>query len=121
VHAGGAGIPGDGGNDVFRLAPPQNQLTAVLAQRGVQIAQAPVPERHPWSSRRQTQRIVEYEERDYPPRVGSSGQRRMVLQPQVAAKPHHRSRQTGHMASLPVAVLELTETYAYAIGTGGKT
>jgi hypothetical protein len=79
VHAGGAGIPGDGGNDVFRLAPPQNQLTAVLAQRGVQIEQAPVQERQPWSSRRPTQRIVEYEERDYPPRVGSSGQRRMVL------------------------------------------
>ena len=66
-------------------------------------------------------RIVECEERDYPPRVGSSGHRRMVLQSQVAAKPHHRSRQTGYMASLPVAVLELTETYAYAIGTGGKT
>lgn len=39
----------------------------------------------------------------------------------ATGEPHHRSRQSGHMASLPVAVLELTETSAYAIGTGGKT
>ena len=86
----------------------------MLAQLGVQSAQAPVQERQPWGSRRPTQRIVEYEQRDYRPRVGSRGQRRMVVQSQVAAEPHHRSRKTGHMASLPVAVLELTETCAYA-------
>src|SRR6476620_1750188 len=117
MHAGRAGVPGDGGNDVLGRAPPHDQLPAVLAQLGVQLAQALVEERQPGGARRPTQCIVEHEERDDPIRVGSSGQRRMVAQSQVAAEPHHRGRWAGHMASLPVIVLEWTRILRLREGT----
>ena len=98
VHRRGTALAGYGRDHVFRLAAPDGEHPAVLAQLLIQRAQRPVHERDPGRAGRPPQRVVQHEQGRHGPTSGRGQQLRVITQTQVPPEPQHGC---GHQLSSP--------------------
>ena len=89
VDRRGAALAGDGRDHVLRLAAPDGERPAVLAQLRIQCPQGPVQERDARCAGRPPERVVQHEQGHYGAVLGGGQQRRVITQPQVTTEPQH--------------------------------